>query len=115
MQQILIHETNNIIEYKNFYFARIAAVVLDGVIYGYRYTDKSTMPENTVWYAMFFSMKLEDTIMLPDGCHFGEDCIYAQNIDQVAQLCETISTMEIRKQFPLLSDMKEEFDKELYF
>lgn len=94
-----IIKTDGIIEYKNFYFAEVSKVLYNNQLFGYYYIDSSNGKN---WYVLFYNMKLEQNINLPENCHFGEDCIYCHDINDVNTLCSLISKMEISKDFPLI-------------
>lgn len=97
-------KTEEIIEYRNFYFAEVSKIEFNGKLFGYYYEDKcgeANQPKS--WYVIFYSMKLENEITLPENCHFGEDCIYCHDIDTVNILCGIISQMELSNDFPIIN------------
>ena len=89
--KIEIKETGRIIEYKNYFFADVYDMYLDGKLVGQKMVDKGIK----FWYAIFFNSKNESEIKLPEGCNFGEDVIYAHNIKQVKEILETISNIRV--------------------
>ena len=89
--KIEIKETGRIIEYKNYFFADVYDMYLDGKLVGQKMVDKGIK----IWYAIFFNSKNESEIKLPEGCNFGEDVIYAHNIKQVKEILETISNIRV--------------------
>ena len=98
-------KTDEILEYRNFYFAEVSKIEYNGKHFGYYYEDKcggENINESKIWYVIFYDMKLENEITLPDNSHFGEDCIYCHDIDTVNALCEIISKMELSKDFPAI-------------
>ena len=99
MNAILI-ETTDIIEYKNFYFAEVSKVVFGNKLFGYKYSDKSIKEE---WFTIFFDSKFECDFEIPEGAHFGEDCIYCHDINEVNILCSLISKMSFSKEFPAIN------------
>lgn len=100
MNAILI-ETTDILEYKNLYFADVSKVVFNGKLFGYKYSDKYAKKE---WFTIFFDSIFECGFALPENCHFGEDCIYCHDINEVNILCSLISKMEISKDFPIINN-----------
>ena len=100
MNAILI-KTTDIVEYKNFYFAEVWKVVYNNQLFGYYYIDSSNGKN---WYVLFYNMKLEQNINLPENCHFGEDCIYCHDINEVNILCSLISKMSFSKKFPSINN-----------
>ena len=50
-------------------------------------------------------MKLEKEINLSENSHFGEDCIYCHDINEVNQLCEIISKMDLSNEFPGINEI----------
>ena len=89
-------KTKNIVEYRNFYFAEVSKIEYNSKLFGYFYSDKSS---NKEWFVLFYNMELENEIILPQNCHFGEDCIYCHDINKVNQLCEIISKINISDKF----------------
>ena len=100
MNAILI-ETTDIVEYKNFYFADVSKVVFNGKLFGYKYSDKSAKKE---WFTIFFDSNFECGFELPEGAHFGEDCIYCHSFEVANTLCCLISNMCFSKDFPIIND-----------
>ena len=84
--KIEIKKTEKIIEYKNFYFADVYNILIDGKLIGNKMVDKGVKS----WYAIFFDSKKENEIKLPDGCSFGENVIYAHSIEEVKAIFELI-------------------------
>ena len=95
--EVKIIPTNEVYEYKNFYFADISKVVFNDQLFGYKYSDHS---ENKEWFTIFFDSRLECGFELPEGSHFGEDCIYCHSIEVANTLCGLISKMSFSKEFP---------------
>ena len=81
-----IKKTGKYIEYKNFYFADIYNIFVNGKLVGNKMIDKGVKS----WYAIFFDSKKENKIKLPKGCCFGENVIYAHSIEEVEAIFELI-------------------------
>ena len=89
--KIEIKETGRSIEYKNFFFADVYDVYIDGKLVGNKLVDKDVK----FWYAIFFDSENEDQIKLPGGCNFGENVIYAHNFEQVKTILELINNIRV--------------------
>ena len=100
MNAILI-KTNDFVEYKNFYFAEINKVVFNNQLFGYKYSDKYGKKE---WFTLFFDSKFECDFALPEGAHFGEDCIYCHSFEVANTLCRLISDMSFSKDFTTINN-----------
>ena len=87
--KIEIKETGRVLEYKNYFFADIYDMYFNGKLVGQKMVDKGIK----IWYAIFF--KNESEIKLPKGCNFGENVIYAHNIEQVEELLELINNIRV--------------------
>ena len=85
--KIEIKETGRVIEYKNYFFADVYDMYLNGKLVGQKMVDKGIK----IWYAIFFNSKNESEIKLPEGCNFGEKVIYAHDIKHVEELLELIN------------------------
>ena len=100
--EVNLIKTENIVEYRNFYFAEVSKIEYNNKLFGYFYSDKSNKKE---WFVLFYDMKLENEINLPENSHFGEDCIYCHDINEVNQLCEIISKMDLSNEFPGINEI----------
>lgn len=100
--EVNLFKTEDIVEYRNFYFAEVSKIEYNGKLFGYFYSDKSNKKE---WFVLFYDMKLENEINLPENSHFGEDCIYCHDINEVNQLCEIISKMVLSNEFPGINEI----------
>ena len=89
--KIEIKETGRSIEYKNYFFADIYNMYCNGELVGQKMVDKGVK----IWYAIFFDSEKEDQIELPEGCNFGENVIYAHDIEQVEELLELINNISV--------------------
>lgn len=89
---IKIEKTDEVLEYKNFYFANVSRVLYNGVHFGWYYEDKDA---GKSWYTIFFDDSIpEDLLKLPEDCHYGEDCIYCHKIEDVEYVCRSISQLK---------------------
>lgn len=87
MKEIVrIEKTEQIYEYRNFYFADVSKILNNDVLVGFKFEDKCA---KKVWYMIHFEGN-ENNILLPEGCYFGEDCIYCHSMEQVEQVIKNI-------------------------
>ena len=84
--KVQIRETGRVLEYKNYFFADVYDVYIDGKLVGNKLNDQDVK----FWYAIFFDSEKENQIELPEGCNFGENVIYAHNFEQVKTILELI-------------------------
>ena len=84
--KVQIRETGRVLEYKNYFFADVYDVYIDGKLVGNKLNDQGAK----FWYAIFFDSEKENQIELPEGCNFGENVIYAHNFEQVKTILELI-------------------------
>ena len=84
--KVQIRETGRVLEYKNYFFADVYDVYIDGKLVGNKLNDQDVK----LWYAIFFDSEKENQIELPEGCNFGENVIYAHNFEQVKTILELI-------------------------
>ena len=89
--KIEIKETRRLLEYRNFHFADVYDMYLNGKLVGQKMVDKGIK----IWYAIFFNSKNESEIKLPEGCYFGEDVIYAHDTKQAEELLELINNIRV--------------------
>lgn len=97
------------IEYRNFYFADIFVLKYKDRFFGYKYVDADTGISGKIWYRIIFDQNKEDQIELPDGCHFGEDCIYCHKYSDAEKVCKSIYNI------PELMEIVERFTKDFSF
>ena len=91
IEKFKIIPTGEIYEYKYFCFADVSYIVMNGKLFGYQYEDLS---ESKKWFTIFFDSNMEDKLQLPEGSHFGEDCIYCRSVEVAKELCIIISKLE---------------------
>lgn len=96
MEEFKIIPTGEVYEYKYFCFADVSFVIMNGKLFGYQYEDTS---EQRKWLTIFFDSNMEDGFQLPEGSHFGEDCIYCRSAEVAKELCQLISKMEFSENF----------------
>lgn len=94
MEDFKIIPTGKIYEYKYFCFADVSYMIMNGKILGYQYENPS---ESIKWFTIFFDSSMEDKLQLPEGSHFGEDCIYCRSVESAKELCLIVSKMEFSK------------------